>query len=35
MSVELAILVVVAALAALVPALRSVRLRVLEAIWGP
>jgi len=35
MSRDLVILVVVAALAALLPALRSVRIRILDAIWGP
>jgi putative ABC transport system permease protein len=34
MSADLVFLVVVAAIAALIPAVRSVRLRILDAIWG-
>ena len=34
MSLDLIILIIVATLAALVPALRSVRIRILDAIWG-
>lgn len=34
MSRDLVILIIVATLAALVPALRSVRIRILDAIWG-
>ncbi|MGH7643571.1 MAG: ABC transporter permease [Candidatus Dormibacteria bacterium] len=32
---DLVVMVVVASIAALIPALRSVRLRILDAIWGP
>jgi hypothetical protein len=34
MSRDLVILIIVATLAALAPALRSVRIRILDAIWG-
>jgi hypothetical protein len=34
MSLDLVILIAVATLAALAPATRSVRMRILDAIWG-
>jgi ABC-type lipoprotein release transport system permease subunit len=34
MTTDLVILVIVASIAALIPAVRSVRLRILDAIWG-